>query len=102
MAQDGTVKPSMFERHLQTGIQLLLVGLLGWAGLKLVSLGEDNAALQERLIYQGDQIASLRRDLRDWSNLYYRKTDATREIGALQDDVRDLKQRISTLEEHHP
>ncbi|SOC56475.1 hypothetical protein SAMN05421509_10771 [Chromohalobacter canadensis] len=102
MSEDQNVKPSIFERHLQTGIQLILVALLGWAGLKLVSLGEDNAVLRERLIYQGDQISSLRRDLRDWSNLYYRKTDANREIGALQKDVQALKQRVIILEEHHP
>ena len=98
----GSDNPSVFERHLQTGIQLLLVALLGWAGLKLVSLGEDNAVLRERLIYQGDQISSLRRDLRDWSNLYYRKTDADREIGDLQEDVRLLKQRVSAIEETAP
>lgn len=102
MAAGASNNPSMFERHLQTGIQLLLVGLLGWAGLKLVSLGEDNAALQERLIYQGDQISSLRRDLRDWSNLYYRKSDASRDIGALQEDIRSLKQRVSAIEEKAP
>ncbi|MBZ9576720.1 hypothetical protein [Modicisalibacter sp. MOD 31.J] len=96
------MKPNVFERHLQTGIQLILVALLGWAGLKLVSLGEDSAALRERITYQGAQIASLRSDLRDWSNLYYRKADASREIGALQDDVRALKQRVSRLEETRP
>jgi len=102
MPEDQNVKPSIFERHLQTGIQLILVALLGWAGLKLVALGEGNAALRERIAYQGEQIGMLRRDLRDWSNLYYRKTDANREIGALQKDVQALKQRIIILEKHHP
>ena len=41
MAEEQTVKPSVFERHLQTAIQLILVALLAWAGLKLVELGEN-------------------------------------------------------------
>jgi len=91
---DTTVKPNVFERHLQTGIQLTLVALLAWAGLKLVTLGEHTAVLRERLVYQGEQIESLRRDLRDWSDLYYRKSDAAREIGSLEDRVTRLEEEI--------
>ncbi|MYL22546.1 hypothetical protein GLV89_01850 [Halomonas alkaliantarctica] len=93
------VRPSVFERHLQTAIQLTLVALLAWAGLKLVTLGEHTAVLRERLVYQGEQIESLRRDLRDWSDLYYRKSDANREIGTLRENVRQLNDRVKTLEE---
>lgn len=96
---DTTVKPNVFERHLQTGIQLTLVALLAWAGLKLVTLGEHTAVLRERLVYQGEQIESLRRDLRDWSDLYYRKSDASREIGALQARITRLDGRVRQLEE---
>ncbi|MBZ5876016.1 hypothetical protein [Chromohalobacter israelensis] len=89
---------SIFERHLQTGIQLLLVALLGWAGLKLVTLGENTAVLRERLVYQGEQIQSLRRELRDWSELYYRKSDATREISGIKESMQDLENRVTDLE----
>ncbi|MFW6032453.1 MAG: hypothetical protein ACOCTI_03670 [Phycisphaeraceae bacterium] len=99
---ETTVKPSIFERHLQTAIQIILVGLLAWAGLRLVALGENTAVLRERLVYQGSQIESLRRDLRDWSDLYYRKSTADREISDLQDGVRHLDERITALEEERP
>lgn len=89
---------SIFERHLQTGIQLLLVALLGWAGLKLVTLGENTAVLRERLVYQGEQLASLRRELRDWSDLYYRKRDAAREIGDIHSNLGTLESDLATLE----
>lgn len=97
MADDMTA-PSIFERHLQTGIQLLLVGLLGWAGLKLVELSENSARLQERLTYQGQQISSLSRDIRDWSDTYYLKTSAEREIGALKAGLSNLSDRVTVLE----
>lgn len=99
---ETTVTPNVFERHLQTGIQLTLVALLAWAGLKLVTLGEHTAVLRERLVYQGEQIESLRRDLRDWSDLYYRKSDANREISTLKDDVRSLNERVTSLEGNRP
>lgn len=104
MAQPDTASDnrSMLERHLQTGIQLLLVGLIGWSGLKLVALGEHIAVLQERQLNQGRQIENLRRDLRDWSNLYYRKTDASREIGSLKGDVHRLGERVTELEDNRP
>ncbi|WP_089684638.1 hypothetical protein [Billgrantia gudaonensis] len=92
----------MFERHLQTGIQILLVALLGWAGLELVNLGKNTAVLQERLAYQGQLIEELRKELRDWSNLYYRKSDADREIGNLKRDVQRLGERVTDLEEREP
>ncbi len=98
MAEEQTVEPSVFERHLQTGIQLTLVMLLGWAGLKLVDLGENTAVLQERLVYQGEQISSLRRELREWSNVYYLKADAARELSQIKDNVSDLDRRVSKLE----
>ncbi|EWH00558.1 hypothetical protein [Halomonas sp. BC04] len=92
----------MLERHIQTGIQIILVALLAWAGLELVNLGKNTAVLQERLAYQGQLINELRGELRDWSNLYYRKSDADREIGGLKNDVRRLNERVSDLEERLP
>ncbi|CBV42533.1 hypothetical protein [Halomonas elongata] len=92
-------RPFEFERHFQTGIQLVLVGLLAWAGLKLVSLGEENAALQERITYQGEQIVSLRRDIREWSNLYVRKSEAEQRAEEVNSRLDALGERLSTLEE---
>lgn len=92
-------RPFEFERHFQTGIQLVLVGLLAWAGLKLVTLGEENAALQERITYQGEQIVSLRRDIREWSNLYVRKSEAQQRAEEVNSRLDALGDRLSTLEE---
>ncbi|WP_227369831.1 hypothetical protein [Halomonas sp. M20] len=98
MIEDTTdVKPSVFERHMQTAIQVILVLLVGWAGMKLVTIGESSAVLRERLLYQGEQIERLRRDLRDWSNVYYTKSDADREIGSLKSSVESIKSSVSGL-----
>lgn len=98
--KDGS--QTMFERHLQTAIQILLVALLGWSGLELVNLGKNTAVLQERLAYQGQLINELRAELRDWSGLYYRKSDAERELGSIRNDLRRLTERVADLEERQP
>lgn len=96
---DTTAEPrTALERHLQTGIQLLLVALLAWAGLELVALGKSTVALQERLTYQGELINDLRSEIRSWSDLYYRKADAAREIGELQSNIGALEARVTDLE----
>lgn len=97
---DGT--RSMFERHLQTAIQILLVALLGWSGLELVNLGKNTAVLQERLTAQGKLINELRGELRDWSGLYYRKSDAERDLLTIRRELQRLDERISHIEERQP
>ncbi|WP_043530456.1 hypothetical protein [Litchfieldella xinjiangensis] len=97
-ARDADVKPSVFERHLQTGIQVILVALLAWAGLELVNLGKNTAVLQERLMYQGQQIADLRRELRQWNEIYYRQADAERDFDDIRKRIEGLDGRVSTLE----
>lgn len=97
--EKSDVKPSAFERHFQTGIQLLLIALLAWSGAKLVSLGESTAVLRERLIYQGDQIASLRRDIREWSDLYQKKSDASRNMNLIDNRLDVITDRIAELED---
>ncbi|WP_156886200.1 hypothetical protein [Halomonas sp. GT] len=92
----------MLERHVQTAIQVILLALLAWAGVELVNLGKSTAVLQERLVYQGQLINEMRRELREWSDLYYRKTDAEREFRTLRTNVSALDQRIQQLEEARP
>lgn len=94
--------PTMLERHVQTAIQFILLALLAWAGVELVNLGKSTAVLQERLVYQGQLINEMRRELREWSDLYYRKTDAEREFRTLKASVNNLDQRVQQLEEARP
>ncbi|SEM52350.1 hypothetical protein [Halomonas caseinilytica] len=89
-----------FEGRLQTGIQLLLVALLGWAGFELVDLGKSTAVLQQRLTYQGEIISELRAELRNYGDLYYRKDTAQRQISELQDSMGELESRVTDLENH--
>lgn len=79
MPQERDVEPSVFERHMQTGIQVLLVALIIWAGTELVKLGQQSVVLEERLTTQGLMLNELRQELREWGDAYS-TTDARREL----------------------
>jgi hypothetical protein len=92
------MKPSAFERHIQTAIQILLVALLLWAGTELVKLGQQSAVLQERLTHQAATLAEMRRELKDWGDTYYRSSDAQRELDGIETRIDELDSRVSALE----
>ncbi|BCB62210.1 hypothetical protein HaloA020_29110 [Halomonas sp. A020] len=98
MAQERDVKPSVLERHMQTGIQVLLVALCIWAGAQLVKLGQQSVVLEERLTTQGLMLNELRQELREWGDTYYRATDARRELDQIENRIDNLNSRVSALE----
>lgn len=98
MPQERDVKPSSFERHMQTGIQVLLVGLILWAGSELVKLGQQSVVLEERLTMQGLMLQEMRQELKSWGDTYYRATDARRELDEIESRINNLNSRVSALE----
>lgn len=98
MAEEQDVKPSVFERHMQTGIQVLLVALIIWAGAQLVSLGQQSVVLEERLTTQGIMLMEMREELRSWGDTYYRTVDAKRELNEIESRIHDLDSRVSAIE----
>lgn len=98
MPEERDMKPSVFERHMQTGIQVLLVGLILWAGTELVQIGRQSAVLEERLATQGLTLQQMRQELRSWNDTYYRKVDAQRELDEIESRIDNLNTRVSALE----
>ncbi|WP_144982937.1 MULTISPECIES: hypothetical protein [Halomonadaceae] len=92
------MKPSVFERHMQTGIQVLLVALILWAGSELVKLGQQTVVLEERLTMQGLMLQEMRHELKSWGDTYYRTTDARRELDQIEARIDSLHSRVSALE----
>lgn len=92
------MKPSVFERHMQTAIQVLLVALILWAGTELVQIGRQSAVLEERLATQGLTLQQMRQELRSWNDTYYRKADAQRELDEIENRIDNLHDRVSALE----
>ncbi|MFC7091005.1 hypothetical protein ACFQH5_15750 [Halomonas salifodinae] len=93
------MKPSVFERHVQTGIQILSVALIMWAGTQLWKLGQQSAILEERLTSQGALLNELRAELREWGDLYYRRSDAMRDLDHIETRIDSLDTRVAALED---
>lgn len=98
MAEGADVKPSTFERRIQSVIQAVLVVLILWAGTELVQIGRQSAVLEERLSSQGATLLQLRHDLRTWNDTYYRTVDARRELDQIETRIDSLNSRVSALE----
>ncbi|KIN15840.1 hypothetical protein RO22_04060 [Halomonas sp. KHS3] len=98
MTQERNVKPSIFERHMQTGIQVLLVTLIIWAGSELVKLGQQSVVLEERLTMQDLMLQEMRHELKSWGDTYYRTVDARRELDNIEGRINNLNSRVSALE----
>lgn len=90
--------PSALERHIQTGIQTMLVLVVAWVGSEIVDLGRTTAVLEERLKAQGDQISEMRKELRTWSDVYYKQADAARDLDSIKTRIDTNDSRITRLE----
>lgn len=93
-----TDERSAFERHFQTGVQLLVVALLVWAGRELVALGQSSAVLEERLAAQGAMLSEMREEMANMSDVYYRQSDAQRDLNAIERRIEQLRSRVDSLE----
>lgn len=89
---------SIFERHFQTGVQVVICALLLWAGRELVSLGQSSAVLEERLAAQGAMLSEMRAEMAGMSDVYYRRDDARRDLDLIENRIDQLKDRVSGLE----
>lgn len=75
---------SVLERHLQTGIQVILVALIIWFGQSTLDVKDKVARLEE-------QIRSIQKDITTASADRYTGTQATR-------DFESLNRRLSLIE----
>lgn len=81
--------PSLFERHLQTGIQVVLVALIIWFGQSTLDVKDKVARLEE-------QIRGLQRDFTTANTDRYTGQQATREFEALGNRIGTLERSVDS------
>lgn len=89
------------ERHAQSFILAISLGISGWVGLTTQSTSVNMATLSERVINLQSQILSLEQTARD----QYTRSEAIREFAGFEEEIRaaeelirDLDSRIRELE----
>ena len=82
------------ERHIQTGIQLLIVGLLGWTLLTVHNMDVSMGRLEEKLIAQAGTIILLSK----LSDDRYRAKDAERDFHVRDKAILAIDSRLLRVE----
>lgn len=91
------MKPIM-ERHLQTGILLLIVSFVGWQALTTLQLTEASVRQDERVMHLITLTEQLRVDLRNLDNLYLPRREAEVYRNDMRNRIEQLESRISRVE----
>lgn len=94
-------KESNFEKHLQSAISVVLVGLVGWAGINLQSQSTTMATLNERVSNLQEQVVDMRNEIRIRATESYSRKDAEKDHKVIDGRIDNLDKRISRLEEKY-
>jgi DUF1009 family protein len=99
MPAEQQIQASIFERHIQTGIQVLLVALVLWAGQQLVATGNRVVSLEV-------QVSALQKIMNRQESLYYTIRDSERDfgyvsrmLGECRDNANALRERVNQIDE---
>jgi hypothetical protein len=86
-----------FERHLQTGIQLILVGVVVWVGTSILELRQDMVLLKERDESKTKTFENLRNEVARSNESRYRVEDARRDFQRIEVDMKAIEVKVETL-----
>lgn len=88
----------ILERHVQTVLLALVVGLLAWSGNTTMTLIETSARQDERISQLITLTENLRQDLRDTGNQFMTISDAQLYRDQMNSRIDALGSRVSRLE----
>ena len=83
-----------WERHAQTIIGAILIGLVAWTGLSVTKTLEATARMDERILNLGGQINEIKNAMTVW----YSKSEAENEFKRVYKDIDELKGRVKNIE----
>ena len=84
-------KNSVTEKHIQTIMAAIIIGLITWVGVSVTGNAELLATLTERSFHQGTQIEEMRTQLQEATKNRFTRADADRELGV-------INRRLTVLE----
>lgn len=91
---DPMVKPA-YERHFQSFIGIIVIGVMGWVGYNVNESAKKIVALDIKVETLQEQID----DIEEGTRNRYTKQDATRDFELRDSNINSLLQRIDRLEQ---
>lgn len=89
---------SGFERHLQTIVGALLVGMVGWVGISVTDSREKIGRMDEKFIAMAEDIAELKGRVGDGVQLQLQIKDTTSRVNACHYKIEGITSRVTELE----
>lgn len=81
-----------FERHIQTVLAAILIGLVAWVGITVTQNREHISRIDERLIFMREDLEEIKEELKE------RRSNVA-EVPHLQDQLRRLRSHVGGLED---
>jgi predicted negative regulator of RcsB-dependent stress response len=102
-------QPNGVERHIQTVVVMVILGVLGWVGLKVADMSESNAKLEVQATNLASQIVEVRTELKEDINELknefrvssadkYTATEADRTHNACRQRMKLIEERMFEAE----
>lgn len=89
---------SIFERHAQTGLSVIVTMLVAWMGSSLIDLGKEQAKANVQLTQVVKDVSSLQVQTQMSNNDRYTATDARRDLATIRDQLAKLEERFERRE----
>jgi hypothetical protein len=98
MASEAQQNRSIFERHVQSGLQGLIVVMIIWFGSAVVDAQKSLARMEERFIGLDARMAGLERQITATADDRYSGSAARRDQDAITNRLNDHEGRLRALE----
>ncbi len=86
------------EKHLQTSIQIILVLIVGWFGMKTTSTSDTVIRLETQILFMSKEILGLKKDLINATADRYTGEDAASDRRFVDIQIKALQARMTSLE----
>jgi len=100
-AEERGVLSDGFEKHLRTGVALLLTGLMSYIGLTVSGNSQLLATLTERSVWQSTKITELTVKIDGNNIVRYTAADASRDKELFMARIAGIERRIVVIESGH-
>lgn len=88
----------MLERHIQTVLAAMMIGLIAWVGVSVTSSRETIAALKVTTTALEKTVYDMKTEIRQAVYNNYTDTDATRDKADIKRQIHEVTSRVQHLE----